>query len=128
MFLLKQIFFCSPLIIYAGFRIWKLIPQRFFKTLFMIFYIFLVLAFPLAQRLSHASGMEWANSIVIAGYFSLPLLLYLILWVILVDFALGVALLTGILSKETVKRQRFRRAWLFLILGVPYRFVPIYQR
>ena len=113
MFLLKQILSCSPLIVYAGFRIWKLIPQRFFKTLFIIFYIFFVLAFPLAQTLSHASGVEWANFIMIAGYFSLPLLLYLILWVILIDLALGVALLTRVLRKETLKRQRFRRTWLF---------------
>ena len=125
MFLLKEILFCSPLIIYVGFRIWKLIPQRFFKILFIIFYIFLVLAFPLAETLSHASGMGWANFIMIAGYFSLPLLLYLVLWVILVDLALGVALLTRILYKETVKRQRFQRAWLFLILAVPLAVVLI---
>ena len=125
MFLLKEILFCSPLIIYVGFRIWKLIPQRFFKTLFIIFYIFLALAFPLAETLSHASGMRWANFIMIAGYFSLPLLLYLVLWVILVDLALGVALLTRILYKETVKCQRFQRAWLFLILAVPLAVVLI---
>jgi hypothetical protein len=40
MFLLTEILFCSPLILYAGFRIWKLIPQRFLKILFIIFYIF----------------------------------------------------------------------------------------
>jgi len=125
MFLLKEILFCSPLIIYVGFRIWKLIPQRFFKILFIIFYIFLVLAFPLAETLSHASGMGWANFIMIAGYFSLPLLLYLVLWVILVDLALGVALLMRILYKETVKRQRFQMAWLFLILAVPLAVVLI---
>jgi uncharacterized protein len=125
MFLLKEILFCLPLIVYVGFRIWKLIPQRFFKTLFIIFYIFLVLAFPLAERLSHASGMGWANFIMIAGYFSLPLLLYLVLWVILVDLALGVALLTRILYKETVKRRRFQRAWLFLILAVPVAVVVV---
>jgi len=125
MFLLKQILFCSPLILYAGFRIWKLIPQRFFKTFFIIFYILLVLAFPLAQRLSHIPGLEWANFMMMAGYFSLPLLLYIVLWVILVDLALGMALLTGILRRETVRRQRFRRAWLFLVLGVPFAVVLI---
>ena len=125
MFLLKEILFCSPLIIYAGFRIWKLIPQRLFKILFIIFYILLVLAFPLAETLSHASDMGWANLIMIAGYFSLPLLLYLVLWVILVDLALGVALLTRILYKETVKRQRFQKAWLFLILAVPVTVVVV---
>ena len=60
-----------------------------------------------------------------AGYFSLPLLLYLILFVILLDLALGVAQLTRILSKETVKRERFRRARLFLVLAVPVAVVVI---
>jgi hypothetical protein len=63
MFLLKEILFCSPLIIYAGFRIWKLIPQRLFKIFFIIFYSFLVLAFPIAETLSHASGKGWADFI-----------------------------------------------------------------
>jgi len=65
MFLLKEILFCSPLIIYAGFRIWKLIPQRLFKIFFIIFYSFLVLAFPIAETLSHASGKGWADFIKI---------------------------------------------------------------
>jgi predicted MPP superfamily phosphohydrolase len=75
--------------------------------------------------LSHASGMEWANFIMIAGYFSLPLLLYLLLFVILLDLALGVARLTRILSKETVKQRRFRQARLFLVLAVPVAVVVI---
>jgi predicted MPP superfamily phosphohydrolase len=125
MFLLKETLFCSPLIIYAGFRIWKLIPQRFFKTLFIIFYIFLVLAFPVAETLSHASGVEWANFVVIVGYFSLPLLLYLVLVVILLDIAIGFVLVTRILSKETVKRERIRKARLILCLVVPIAVVVI---
>jgi predicted MPP superfamily phosphohydrolase len=125
MFLLKEILFCSPLIIYVGFRIWKLIPQRFFKILFIIFYIFLVLAFPIAETLSHASGMGWTDFIMVAGYFSLPLLLYLILFVILLDLAIGFGRVTRILSKETVKYQRFRQARLFLGLAVPVAVVVI---
>jgi hypothetical protein len=125
MFLLREILFCAPLIIYAGFRIWKLLPQRVFKILFIIFYIFLVLAFPLAETLSHASGMGWATFIMIAGYFSLPLLLYLVLFVILLDLAIGFARVTRILSKETVKGQGFQRVWLFLILAVPLAVVLI---
>jgi uncharacterized protein len=125
MFLLRQILFCAPLILYAGFRIWKLIPQKRFKILFIFVYILLVLAFPLAEKLSHDSGMGRANSIVVAGYFSLPLLLYLMLFVIVLDLALGVARLTGILSRETVNHKRFRRARLFLVLAVPVAVVVI---
>jgi uncharacterized protein len=125
MFLLKEILFCSPLIIYAGFRIWKLIPQRHFKIFFIIFYVFLVLAFPIAETLSHASGMDWADFIMVTGYFSLPLLLYLVLFVTLLDLAIGFSRMIGILSTEAVKSQRFRQARLFLGLAVPVAVVVI---
>jgi predicted MPP superfamily phosphohydrolase len=125
MFLLRQILFCAPLIIYAGFRIWTLIPQRLFKILFTIIYLLLIVAFPLAETLSHRSGMEWAHGIRIGGYFSLPLLLYIMLSVIVLDMALGVALLTRVVSKETVRQRRFRRAWLFLILVIPVAVVLV---
>jgi predicted MPP superfamily phosphohydrolase len=125
MFLLKQILFCSPLIIYAGFRIWKLIPHRLFKIPFAIVYILLVTAFPIAETLSHASGVGWAGPLVVAGYYSLPLLLYLLLCVILLDLAIGLALVTKILSKGTARSQRFRRAWLTLCLVVPVVVVLI---
>ena len=104
MFLLREILFCAPLIVYAGFRIWTLIPQRPCKVLFLIVYVLLVLAFPLAETLSHTSGMEWADFLMVAGYFSLPLLLYLILSVIVLDLALGVARLTGLLVEGNCKK------------------------
>jgi len=125
MFLLKEILFCSPLIIYAGFRIWKLISQRVSKILFIFFYSLLLLAFPIAEWLSHASTTGWADFIMVAGYFSLPLLLYLILSVIFLDLAVGFARVMRILSKETVNRQRFRQARLFLCLVVPVAVVVI---
>jgi len=125
MFLLREIFFCSPLIVYAGFRIWTLIPQRLLKTLFLIAYILFVLAFPLAETLSHHSDLGRTSAIMTAGYFSLPLLLYLFLFVILLDLALGVARLTRVLSGETVNSPRFRRIRLFLVLAVPVAVVVI---
>jgi predicted MPP superfamily phosphohydrolase len=125
MFLLRQILFSTPLILYAGCRIWKLIPQRLFKILFIIVYILLVIAFPLTQTLTHHSSMGRTHFVTTAGYFSLPLLLYLILFVILLDLAFGVAWLTRTLPKETLKRRRFRRAWVFLALVGPVAVVVI---
>ena len=125
MFLLREISYCAPLIVYAGFRIWTLIPQRPFKIIFLIVYVLLVSAFPLAEKLSHTSGMEWADFLMIAGYFSLPLLLYLILSVIVLDLALGVARLTRLLSKETARSPGVRRIRLFLVLLVPVAVVII---
>jgi predicted MPP superfamily phosphohydrolase len=125
MFLLREISFFTPLILYAGFRIWKLIPQRFFKILFILVYSLLVLAFPLAQTLSHHWGMGRAHFIMTAGYFSLPLLLYIVLFIILLDLTLGVAWLTRILSTETLRGRRFQRAWLFLALIGPVAVVVV---
>jgi len=125
MFLLREILYCAPLIVYAGFRIWTLIPQRPWKVLFLIVYVLLVLAFPLAETLSHTSGIEWADFLMIAGYFSLPLLLYLILSVIVLDLALGVARVTRLSARETARNPGFRRAQLFLVLLVPVAVVMI---
>jgi predicted MPP superfamily phosphohydrolase len=125
MFLLREILLCAPLIIYTFLRIWRLIPQTLFKIFFTIIYILLLMAFPLVEMLSHASGMEWANFIIIPGYFSLPFLLYLILFVILSDLTLCMGRLTGILSKETVKRRGFQRNLLFLVLAVPLAVVVV---
>jgi predicted MPP superfamily phosphohydrolase len=125
MFLLREISFFTPLIIYAGFRIWKVIPQRFFKVLFIIVYILLVLAFPLTQALSHHSSMGRTHFIMTVGYFSLPRLLYLVLFVILLDLVLGVAWLMRMISKETLRGRRFQRAWLFLALMVPVAVVVV---
>ncbi len=125
MFLLREILFSTPLILYAGFRIPKLISQRFFRVVFITIYILLVLAFPLAEILSHHVGAGWSKFIIIGGYFSLPLLLYLILSVILLDLALGVARLAKILSKATVNHRGFRLARLFLVLVMPVAVVVI---
>ena len=125
MFLLNQILFCSPLIIYAGFRIWKLIPQSLFKIFFIIVYMLLVLAFPLAQTLVRHWGMGRTHFIMTTGYFALPVLLYLVLFITLLDLALGVARLARILSKETLSSRRFQRILLILALGGPVVFVVI---
>jgi predicted MPP superfamily phosphohydrolase len=125
MFLLREISFFTPLIIYAGFRISRLIPQRFFKILFIIVYSLLVLAFPIAQTLAYHSSIGRTHFIMTAGYFSLPLLLYLVLFVILLDLVLGVAWLLRMISKETLRGRRFQRAWLFLALTVPVAVVVV---
>ena len=125
MFLLREILFCAPLIIYTFLRIWRLIPQKPYRIFFTIIYILLLMAFPFVEMLSHTPGMEWAHFMIIPGYFSLPFLLYLILFVVLLDLSLCVGRLTGILSKETMKRRGFRRNQLFLVLAVPIAVVVV---
>jgi uncharacterized protein len=119
MFLLNELLFLSPLIIYIGLRIRKLIVKKPFKNIFAVFFVLLVLAFPVAETLSHGSGKGWAKYIMLAGYTSLPLLLYLGLAVILSDLLIGIGRLLKFISKETVRSPRFRTVQVGLLLIIP---------
>jgi len=125
MFLLRQFLICLPLLIYAGFRIWVLTPRRLFKLLFAIIYLLLIVAFPVGDTVSRRLSTEWAAVVRMGSYFSLPLLLYVMLSVVVLDLAVGLALLTRVVSRERVREKRFRRIWLFLILAIPVALIGV---
>jgi predicted MPP superfamily phosphohydrolase len=118
-FLLNEILWSLPFILYAGFRVRRLIARRPLKDLFTAFFVYLVLGFPLASYLSHKSWGSWTLPVISGGYYALPLLLYLVLFVVGADLLLGLLRLTGLLSRETVRRPAFRGARLGAYLGVP---------
>lgn len=119
MFLLNELIFLSPLAVYVCFRVRKLIASRLFKNVFTVFFVFLGLGFPLAETLSHRAAGGWAKYPLIAGYYSLPLLLYLVLTVILSDLIIGSLRLLKILPKETVRSPEFRAIRVYTYLAVP---------
>src|SRR5512136_2761589 len=119
MYLLNELIFLSPLAVYVCFRVRRLIARRLFKNAFAVFFVFLVLGVPLAETLSHRSAGGWAKYLMIAGYYSLPLLLYLVLVVVLIDLAVGCLRLLKIVAKETVGSPRFRTIRLYTYLAVP---------
>jgi predicted MPP superfamily phosphohydrolase len=125
MFLLRQFLICLPLIVYSGVRIWMLIPGMIVRVLFALIYLLLIAAFPLGDSLSRGLGVEGATVVRMAGYFSLPLLLYTMLSVLAVDLAVGLALLARVVSREKVRQRWFRRAWLFLVLVIPIAVVVV---
>jgi len=125
MFLLRQFLICLPLLIYAGFRIWVLTPRRLFKLLFAIIYLLLIVAFPVGDTVSRRLSTEWAAVVRMGSYFSLPLLLYVMLSVVVLDLAVGLALLTRVVSRERVRERRFRRIWIFLILAIPVALIGV---
>jgi len=118
-FLLNELIFLSPLLIYAYLRIRKLIVGTLSKRIFAAFFILLCLAFPVAEIISHNSGRGWARSLMITGYYSLPLLLYLVLVVILTDFTIGAAHLSRLVSSETLRAPGLRKARLCFVLAAP---------
>jgi hypothetical protein len=117
--LLNELIFSTPLIIYVCLRIRKLFGRKLYKNFSTAFFLVLVLAFPLAEILSHGSGPGWTRPLMNAGYYALPLLLYLVLTVIAVDLVIGLLRLTRALSKEKVQGPRFRTFRLGFVLLFP---------
>jgi len=117
--LLNELIFSTPLIIYVCLRIRKLFARKLYKNISTALFLVLVLAFPLAEILSHGSGPSWTRPLMNVGYYALPLLLYLVLTVIAVDLLIGLLRLTRVLSKEKVHGPRFRRFRLGFVMLFP---------
>jgi len=119
MFLLNELILLSPLAIYTYWRILRLIERTATKVLFSLLFVLLLAAFPVAETLSHRGSGGWTKGVIIVGYDSLPLLLYLVLSVILTDLVIGAGRLFKLLSKEAVRGSRFRRWRLRAVLIIP---------
>lgn len=119
MFLLTELVLLSPLAIYAYVRIFTLVRRAAGKVLFTAAFVVILAGFPLAETLSHRPSGAGTKGLLIAGYDTLPLLLYLVLAVVLTDLAIGAARLAGVLAKETVRSPRFRSWRVGVVLAVP---------
>jgi predicted MPP superfamily phosphohydrolase len=119
MYLGEYFIYLSPLILYAAWRIWTLVGTKLLKPVSAVFFALLVASYPLAERLSHAPGGAGTRKLLIAGYYGLPYLLYLVLTVLGADLLIGLGRLLKIVSREKVRSSRFRRARLAVTLIVP---------
>jgi predicted MPP superfamily phosphohydrolase len=119
MFLLNELILLSPLAVYVYFRLKSLSGSRIFKIVFTAAFVLVGLAYPLAERLSHSSAGSRAKYLIIAGYYALPFLLYLVMTVILADLIVGSGRLFRVISRETVRAPLFRRARLISCLLAP---------
>jgi hypothetical protein len=119
MYLLNELIVSLPLAIYTYIRVLRLIPRNAARILFTAGFVVLLAGFPVAETLSHRGAGGLMKVVMIAGYDALPLLLYLILTVILSDLAIAAARLLKVLSRETVRRPRFRRFRLAAALIIP---------
>jgi predicted MPP superfamily phosphohydrolase len=119
MYMGSEILMLSPLLLYAGFRVWSLLRGKSRRIIWAVFFLLLIIGYPLAESLSHGSGNHWAAGLMTAGYVTLPLMLYLVLTVLISDAVIGLGRLTRLFSKETVRSPRFRRIRLGLLLVLP---------
>jgi uncharacterized protein len=87
MYLLTELILLSPLILYAYVRTRALLSGRARKIACSVFFCLVLLGYPLAEALSHRTSGSWVRFPLLAGYFCLPYLLYLILAVPFFDLA-----------------------------------------
>lgn len=125
MFLLTELLLLSPLAVYTYVRIFTLVRRTAGKILFTAAFVVILAGFPVAETLSHGTAGAGTKGVLIAGYDTLPLLLYLVLAVLLTDLAIAAVRLTGLLSKETVRGPRFRSRRLDVVLAVPALVVRV---
>ena len=109
--------------IYVYFRVKRLLPSSGYKKVFTLVYIFLALAFPITERLSHNADFFARKYFLIIGYYSLPYLLYLFLVVLSLDLLLGLNLLLKAISKETTRGRVFRTVHILILPAVPLAIV-----
>lgn len=123
MFLLNEILLFTPLIVYVYFRVRALIPKGAGRIAWACVTILLIAGFPIAESLSHRGGEGWARHFMIACFYALPLLLYLVLVVVLFDLMIGAARLLGLLTRAKIGNPGFRKARLSVYWAVPVLIV-----
>jgi predicted MPP superfamily phosphohydrolase len=125
MYLLNELLIATPLALYAFFRIRSLIGPRSLKTLWIPLFVLIAGGFPLAELLARWYGRGFGGRILLSGYYGLPLLIYLILTVIAVDLLIGLARLTGLVSRDAVRSPRFKAWRLAVSAGLPVLVVVL---
>jgi predicted MPP superfamily phosphohydrolase len=120
MFYLSNVLLAAvPLAVYAGWRIRSLMPSRPFKAAFTAAYLLVAAGYPLAETRFHDAEGGWAGAVVLFGNYALPLMLYVIMAAVLADIAVGVLLLTRLVSKEAIRSALVRRLRLSVMLILP---------
>ncbi len=115
MFMFKILAAYSLPAVYTYFRIKKLFIHAGHRKLFTLFYIILVLAFPMAEYLSHHTTADWVRYLIFTGYYALPFLLYLFLLVLLLDILRGINHLLKIVPARVIQGRGFRVTTLWIL-------------
>ena len=118
MYLQNELLLSLPLAVYVCLRIRSLFPSKPLKNVWTALFVLLAAAYPVAETFSHRAG-GGLGLLVLLGYYALPLLLYLIMTVLVVDAVVGLLRLARIVSRETVRTPRFKARRLAVSLVLP---------
>jgi predicted MPP superfamily phosphohydrolase len=118
-YLLNEMLLMTPVILYVGLRLGALLRSRGARLAFGLFYILLLPAFPLAERLAHGAAGRWSSLGITLGYDALPYLMYLVLTVVAADVLTALLRLTGLVKAETLRAPKVRRIRFGALLLFP---------
>lgn len=113
--------------IYVYLRLLRLFSDRSHKIVFSAIYLCLILTFFGTEMLSHSKYADVSHFVLIAGYCSLPFMLYLFLSVLLRDMLLGINRLFRFVSAEILKAPRVRAITLWILFLLSFSAV-VYGR
>lgn len=119
MYLLTEFILFIPLIVYACIQVQKLIPGSKLRHIFLCIIVFLFIGYPAAEGAAHSQVGTWAQALIFAGYFCLPLLLYIVLTVVAVDLLILIGRWTRLIRPEVLSLSRFRYFRLACYLIIP---------
>lgn len=119
MYLFNELLLSVPLVIYVAWRLRTLIARPAWRNISTILVVLLAAGYPAAESLSHGTIGGGLKLLVLAGYYALPLVLYLTLTVLLTDLAVAILRLSKAVTRETVRSDKFRLRRLAFVLSVP---------
>jgi len=124
-YLQNEMLLASPFVLYACLRVRSLIGPRRLKNLWTAAFLVIAGAYPVAEKLAHGRKTAWSGAVVLAGYYALPLLLYIVMAVAAVDLAAGLLRLAGVVSRDGLRSRRSRNWRLAVSLAVPVLVVVL---
>ncbi len=90
--------------------------QRF---IFTILYLLFAFSFLFTEPLAHVTGVSWSVPVLLAGYLTLPFMLYLFLSVLLFDVIRGINALIHAVPMDVFAEKKIRVMTLILIFLLP---------
>lgn len=105
--------------IYSYLRIRRLLPKKTHREVFSLFFLVLLLIYPITSFLSHSKLAPDITGLLNLGYMVMPYLLYLFIAVLAIDIILLAAYLLRILPSMSFKSYRARNTFLLVALLVP---------
>jgi predicted MPP superfamily phosphohydrolase len=112
-----------PFVVFANYRIRRLLPTRLSRNLLTASLALVVIGYPIADLLSRRLVRQWAKILLTLGFCCLPFILYLVPTVILFDLIFGLLRWRKLIPAEAMNNPTLRVARFWVTLIIPAAIV-----